>query len=209
MTYSIVAVDETTGECGSAVASCSTAVGGTVTFSKTGVGVINAQSHAHLAIGTRVLDEMDEGVAPHEALELVLRDDADAGKRQFLAVDTKGRRGAWTGRDCAREHDHRFGDGCVAAGNYLVSAQVVAKMVEAYEAARGQRLEIRLLEALRAGERGGGDSRGQRAAAVIVVPGPDDEVDINLDLRVDDHERPLDELDRLYRLFRREFPVEG
>lgn len=209
MTYSIVAVDEKTGECGSAVASRSTAVGGTVTFSKTGVGVINTQAHAHLAIGTRVLDEMDEGAAPHVALEQVLGDDSDAEQRQFLAIDVKGRRGAWTGRECAREHGHRFGDGCVVAGNYLVSQEVVLKMMEAYEGARNELLEIRLLEALRAGERAGGDSRGQRAAAVIVVPGPDEEIDINLDIRVDDHDRPLDELERLRRAFRREFPVQS
>jgi uncharacterized Ntn-hydrolase superfamily protein len=209
MTYSIVAVDEKTGECGSAVASCSTAVGGTVTFSKTGVGVINTQSHAHITIGTRVLDEMDDGAAPHVALEQVLGDDPDAEKRQFLAIDVKGRRGAWTGRDCAREHFHRFGDGCVAAGNYLVSREVVVKMVEAYEGTRGELLENRLFEALRAGERAGGDSRGQRAAAIIVVPGPDDETDINLDIRVDDHDRPLDELERLQRVFRREFPAQA
>jgi uncharacterized Ntn-hydrolase superfamily protein len=209
MTYSIVAVDEKTGACGSAVASRSTAVGGTVTFSKTGVGVINAQSHAHLGIGTRVLVEMDDGAAPHVALEQVLGDDPEAEMRQFLAIDVKGRRGAWTGRDCAREHFHRFGDGCVAAGNFLVSNEVVVKMVEAFEGSGGEPLESRLLEALRAGEAAGGDSRGQRAAALIVVPGPDEEVDINLDIRIDDHDRPLDELERLRRVFRREFPLQA
>lgn len=209
MTYSIVAVNDRTGECGSAVASRSTAVGGTVTFSKTGVGVINTQAHAHLEIGTRVLDEMDGGAAPHVALEQVLGNDPEAEKRQFLAIDVKGRRGAWTGRDCAREHFHRFGEGCAAAGNYLVSREVVVKMLEAFEGSRDELLEIRLLEALRAGEGAGGDRRGQRAAALIVVPGPDEEVDINLDIRVDDHERPVAELERLRRVFRREFPVQS
>lgn len=209
MTYSIVAVDQKTGECGSAVASRSTAVGGTVTFSKTGVGVINTQHHAHLVIGTRVLDQMDIGLAPHEALERVLGDDEDAEQRQFLAIDVKGRCGAWTGRECAPESGHRFGADCIAAGNYLVSETVVRRMVESFEAAGGDLLERRLLEALRAGERAGGDSRGHRAAAVIVVPGPDVELDINLDLRVDDHDRPLDELERLYREFRREFSAQA
>lgn len=207
MTYSIVALDEKTGECGSAVASRSIAVGGTVTFSKTGVGVINAQHHAHLAIGTRVLDEMDDGLAPHEALERVLRDDEDAEARQFLAIDVRGRRGAWTGRYCAPEYCHQFGNGCVAAGNYLGSPAVVREMVRAFEAARQAALETRLFQALRAGERAGGDRRGQRAAAMIVVPGPEIELDINLDIRVDDHKRPLDQLERLHREFRREFPA--
>ena len=206
MTYSIVALDKETGDCGSAVASCSTAVGGTVTFSKIGVGVINTQHHAHVAIGTRVLDEMEDGQAPHEALERVLREDEDADERQFLAIDSKGRQGAWTGRECTREHHHRFGDGCVAAGNWLVSRDVIARMVEAFEGAADECLELRLLNALREGERAGGDRRGQRAAAVIVVPGPDVDLDINLDIRVDDHGRPLEELERLYRAFREEFP---
>lgn len=207
MTFSIVAVDEATGACGSAVASWSTAVGGTVMFSKLGVGVINTQHHAHLAIGTRVLDDMDGGGAPHEALERALSEDDDADERQFLAIDVKGRRGAWTGRECAESHAHHFGDRCVAAGNYLGSRQVVTSMIDAFEAARQELFEDRLFAALHAGAEAGGDRRGQRAAAVIVVPGRGVEADINLDLRVDHHDRPLEELERLHRQFRREFPV--
>lgn len=207
MTFSIVAVDQATGACGSAVASRSTAVGGTVTFSKLGVGVLNAQHHAHLAIGTRVLEEMDQGRAPHEALERVLRDDDDADERQFLAIDVKGRRGAWTGRKCAEAHHHQFGNDCVAAGNYLVSRAVVTRMVEAFEAAAEELFEHRFFAALHAGAEAGGDRRGQRAAAVIVVPGPGVEAAINLDLRVDHHDRPLEELERLHRRFRQEFPM--
>ena len=176
-------------------------------FSKLGVGVINTQHHAHLTLGTRVLDEMEEGGAPHEALERVLSSDEDADERQFIAIDVKGRRGAWTGRKCAESHSHQFGDHCVAAGNYLASRQVVARMIEAFEAAGQEQFEDRLFAALRAGARTGGDRRGQRAAAVIVVPGRGVDVDINLDLRVDHHDRPLDELERLHRQFRREFPV--
>lgn len=206
MTYSIVAIDSETGECGSAVASRSIAVGGTVTFSKTGVGVINAQAHAHLTIGTRVLDEMEAGLTPQEALERVLAADDRADERQFLAIDGKGRRGAWTGSRCASERCHEFGAGCVAAGNYLTTESVVRSMVEAFESSRDRLLENRLLEALRAAARLGGDRRGHRAAAVIVVPGADVEIDINLDLRIDDHDRPLEELFKLHKEFRREFP---
>jgi uncharacterized Ntn-hydrolase superfamily protein len=79
MTFSIVAVDPGTGDCGSAVASCSVAVGGTVSYSRIGVGVINTQHQAHVAIGTKVLDRMDDGQPPHEALEEVLNERRKTG----------------------------------------------------------------------------------------------------------------------------------
>ncbi|HET6630886.1 MAG TPA: DUF1028 domain-containing protein [Woeseiaceae bacterium] len=207
MTFSIVANDRDAGYCGSAVASRSIAVGGTVTYSRTGVGVVNTQHHAHIALGHRVLDEMENGEAPHAALASVLDSDgAAADSRQLIAIDITGRQGGWTGRDCAPECHHAFGAGCVAAGNYLATAEAVASMIEAFEEAPDAELATRLLAALRAADAMGGDRRGRQAAAISVVSHRDRRsMPVNLDLRVDDHPDPIGELSRLHELFRREF----
>ncbi len=207
MTFSIVANDRDAGFCGSAVASRSIAVGGTVTYSRTGVGVVNTQHHAHVALGHRVLDKMENGEAPHEALARVLDSDgAAADSRQLIAIDITGRQGGWTGSDCAPACHHAFGVGCVAAGNYLATPAVVDRMIEAFEQAADAEFAARLLAALQAGEASGGDRRGRQAAAISVVAHADSKcTSVNVDLRVDDHPNPVAELSRLHELFKREF----
>lgn len=206
MTFSIVANDRDAGYCGSAVASRSIAVGGTVTYSRTGVGVVNTQNHAHIALGHRVLDAMENGEPPHAALASVLDSDGAADSRQLIAIDISGRQGGWTGRDCAPECHHAFGTGCVAAGNCLVTAAAVVRMIEAFEKAADADLALRLLAALRAADATGGDRRGRQAAAISVVSHRDSQsTPVNLDLRVDDHSDPIGELSRLHELFKREF----
>lgn len=205
MTFSIVGIDTSSGTCGSAVASFSMAVGGTVSYSRVGVGVINTQHYAHLALGNRVLDEMEGGMAPHEALARVLSSDPEAESRQLIAIDMTGRRGGWTGRNCAPERRHAFGNGCVAAGNFLVSEDVIGHMVEAFEKAAGGPLGDRLLGAIAAGDEAGGDRRGRKSAAVSVIPGRDSMAAINLDLRVDLHDEPIRELQRMKQSFESEF----
>ncbi len=181
------------------------AVGGTVSYSRVGVGVINTQHYAHLALGNRVLDEMEDGMAPHEALAHVLSSDPDAEARQLIAIDMTGRRGGWTGSQCASSRRHAFGSGCVAAGNFLVSEDVIRSMVEAFETAAGDALGDRLLRALSAGDIAGGDRRGRKSAAVSVTPGREAMGAINLDLRVDLHAEPIRELERMKQCFEDEF----
>jgi len=206
MTFSIVAIDRASEAFGSAVASRSVAVGGTVAYSRVGVGVVNTQSYAHLTLGERVLDEMEKGLEPQDALEQILRTDVRADARQLIAIDVAGRRGAWSGRDCRPHYHQQFGTDCVAAGNWLTSTAVVKNMVEAFEHSTGRTLGERLMAALEAGEAAGGDRRGRQAAAVKVKPGRKDKpVAVNLDLRVDDHGEPLKELKRLYEIFKAEF----
>lgn len=187
------------------MASFSLAVGGTVSYSRVGVGVINTQHYAHLALGQRVLDQMEKDVPPHEALAKVLEDDPDADSRQLLAIDAFGRKGAWTGRHCVDSKRHAFGTGCVAAGNHLVTEDVIERMVIEFEESAGKALGDRLLQALQAGERIGGDRRGRMAAGLSVTPLQAAEVPVNLDLRVDCHPDPIVELAKLRDLFRREF----
>ena len=125
-----------------------------------------------------------------------------AQARQLIAIDSHNRKGAWTGPDCTDVKHHQFGDACVAAGNHLVSKKVIDQMVKAYEKTGNQSVSWRLLMALEAGEAAGGDKRGKQSAAIMVVP-PSlaRSGEINVDLRVDDHPRPLVELRRLCALF--------
>jgi len=206
LTFSIVAVDPDTGAFGSAVASRSVAVGGTVAYSRVGVGVVNTQNYAHLTLGERVLDLMERGSGPQQALAKILETDAGADTRQLIAIDTSGHTGAWSGKECSPIYFHRVGINCAAAGNRLASREVVERMVETFQSHHGIPLGERLMASLEAGEAAGGDERGRQAAAVRVVPGSKiTPVAINLDLRVDDHPAPLKELRRLYRVFLKEF----
>lgn len=210
MTFSLLAYDAHTGELGAAVASCSIAVGGTVVYSRFGVGVVNVQHHAHLTTGQRVLDLMEEGRLPQAALEQALADVGDAEHRQLIAADTRSALGAWTGSACHGAKQQRLGRTCVAAGNLLASPRVVDAMVRAFESGEAGEspageLAERLLAALEAGQAAGGDRRGRQAAAIRVVPPPSVQVAIHVDLRVDDHPEPLRELRRLYGRFREEF----
>lgn len=207
MTFSIVAIDAESGEVGSAVASCSVAVGGTVSYSRMGVGVVNTQHYADLRLGEQVLEAMDSGTSPQSALDGALDAGERAPLRQLIAIDRHSRKAAFTGAACTEVKRHRFGEGCVAAGNMLASDRVVERMIEAFEDGKGERLGERLMRALEAGQAEGGDRRGQQSAAVKVVPPWGGETAINLDLRVDDHERPLIELRRLHQMFRREYPA--
>lgn len=209
VTFSLLALDPDTGAFGSAVASRSVAVGGTVAYSRVGVGAVNTQHYAHLTLGERVLDEMERGLTPREALQEILTVDPGADVRQLIAMDAEGRTASFTGVDCVAERHERQGRDCIAAGNHLASRDVVERMVRAFEASAGRDLGERLLRALEAGQEAGGDRRGRQAAAVKVVPVRlERPVAVNLDLRVDDHPDPLAELRRLHRVFLDEFGEE-
>lgn len=205
MTYSIVAFDRTTGRLGSAVASRSVAVGGSVVYSRNGVGLVNTQHRAHLGLGQAVLDRLEAGECPDDALHHVLSGDDSPDSRQFLALDLKKRMGVWTGEDCHTERGQRLRDECAAAGNMLKTSESLDAMIDAFENSQDLDFGLRLLLSLEASEALGGDRRGTHSAAIKVIPPPSSEISINLDIRVDDHETPLVELRRLYDLFRREF----
>ena len=205
MTYSIVAIDPETREIGSAVASRSCAVGGTVCYSRIGVGVVNTQHYAHLGLGALVLDGMELGRSPQQVLDQALELDPSHEQRQLIAIDHRGRRAFHTGALCHDARGHASGETCVAAGNLLSDARVVERMIETFEDAKGEPLGARLLLCLEAGEAAGGDRRGRQSAAVKVVPPREAMLAVNLDLRVDDHPDPLAELRRLHRVFCEEF----
>jgi uncharacterized Ntn-hydrolase superfamily protein len=204
VTYSIVARDDRSGELGVAVQSHYFGVGSIVSWAEAGVGAIATQSVAEPAYGPRGLELMRAGASAPEALHRLLVEDRHERVRQVAFIDRHGRVAAHTGARCIREAGHRVTDGVSAQANIMEWATVPDAMVAAFRASRGD-LADRLLEALEAAEREGGDLRGRQSAALVVVAprakGRPTE-DRLFDLRVDDHADPVGELRRLLGLSR-------
>lgn len=203
MTFSIVAraVDPATGEpaWGVAVASKFLAVGSAVPAAVAGVGAIATQAAANVAYKGLALAHLDEGATAQVALDRLLEDDDGRSHRQVGIVDLDGRAATYTGSDCLDWAGGVAGDGYAIQGNILAGREVVDEMERAWLASSGS-LQHRLLAALAAGDRAGGDRRGRQSAALLVVreeAGYDGRDDIACDLRVDDHADPLAELGRL------------
>ena len=196
MTYSIVAHDADTGAVGVAVQSHWFAVGPVVPFARPGVGAVATQSIVEPAYGPRVLDRLEGGQGPAEALAELLADDPAARFRQVAVVDVQGRVAVHTGEGCIAHAGHEAGDGFSAQANMMASPEVWPAMAHAYAAATGP-LARRLAAALHAAEAQGGDARGRQSAAVLVVPPPGAPFRTTVDLRVDDSPEPIAELDRL------------
>ena len=131
--------------------------------------------------------------------------EADDGRehRQLGVVDARGGAATYTGSECQDWAGGRTGDGYAAQGNILVSGETVDALAETFEATAGKLLAERLLDCLDAAQAAGGDKRGQQSAALLVVEkdaGYAQLSDVVVELRVDDHERPLEELRRIYGL---------
>jgi uncharacterized Ntn-hydrolase superfamily protein len=207
-TFSIVAHDPVTGELGVAVQSRYFAVGTVVPWAKAGVGAVATQSYAKMSYGPDGLKLMAEGKSPQEALDEVTQADPKREIRQAAMVDAQGRVAVFTGKECMAWAGHREGKGYTVQGNLLTGEAVVTAMAEAFEKARaekGTELADWLVAALQAGQAAGGDKRGQQSAALLVVrePSAKSQTDRFIDLRVDDHERPIDELARLLELHKK------
>lgn len=204
MTFSICAVDPETGELGIAVQSKFLGVGALVPWAAAGVGAIATQALANIGYGRRGLDLLASGLTPSEVVMRLTTDDPDREKRQLGIVDAHGRVATFTGTECFDWAGGVTGGGYCAQGNILAGAAVVEGMARAYEDTRGT-LADRLVAALQGGQRGGGDRRGMESAALLVVKekgGYGGFTDRFIDLRVDDHERPIDELERLLALYK-------
>ena len=200
-TYSIVARDAATGELGSAVHSHWFSVGSVVSWAAPGAGAVATQSVAEPAYGPRALERMAGGAPATVVLEGLLANDEIAHVRQVACVDTEGRVAAHTGEGCIPFASHVTGDGVSCQANMMTSEGVPEVMLAAYESAEGD-LAARLLAALEAAERAGGDVRGRQSCAVLVVPATGDAWRTRVDLRVEDHPDPVTEMRRLLRLQR-------
>jgi uncharacterized Ntn-hydrolase superfamily protein len=203
-TFSIVAADPATGELGVAVQSKFPAVGSIVPAARAGVGAVATQSLANVAWRKDALDLLAQGLPADEVLKRLVAVDPQADDRQIGLVDAKGRSAAFTGGRCFDHASHRTGDGYAVQGNILTGRATIDAIADAYERATkaGVPLAERLLLALEAGATGGrGDRRGQQSAALLVVKPGGGYIgvgDVLVDLRVDDHAKPIAELRRLY-----------
>ena len=203
-TYSIVARDSVTGELGVAVQSHYFSVGPVVPWAESGIGAIATQSLVLVDYGPRGLELMRTGLSARQALDALKAADPGVDGRQVAMVDAHGSVAAHTGKSCIPAAGMHVGAQYSVQANLMSNANVWPAMAAAYEHATGD-LGERMLQALEAGERAGGDIRGRQSAAILVVKGTPSGrpwADHVLDLRVEDNPQPLVELRRLLRLRR-------
>ncbi|HEY7207686.1 MAG TPA: DUF1028 domain-containing protein [Gaiellaceae bacterium] len=207
-TYSICACDLVAAQWGVAVQSKFLAVGSVVPWAEPHVGAIATQAWANPSYGPRGLLLLREGLAADEVVERLTAADEGRDERQLGVVDAQGRSASFTGSGCLDWAGGRTDMGYAAQGNILVGRETVDALAETFEATAGSSLAERLLDCLAAAQRAGGDRRGQQAASLLVVErdgGYASLSDVVVDLRVDDHPRPIEELRRLYALHDRLF----
>lgn len=198
MTWSIAAHDPATGAFAVSVATRALAVGASCPFVRAGVGAVSTQSFTNRSLGPAVLDGLAQGLTPQEAIAQAVEPDGGRNLRQVHAVDAAGRTGAWTGENCVEWCGSVSSHHVSVAGNMLSGAAVLDATLAAFGASAALDLPARLLAAMDAGEAAGGDRRGRQSAALQIVTTEDFP---DLDLRVDDHPEPLQELRRLVGLW--------
>src|ERR687888_803329 len=204
-TYSIAACDLAAGQWGVATQSKFLAVGSLVPWAEPGVGAIATQAYANPRYGPDGLALLREGLSAADVVERLTPADGGRDHRQLGVVDGRGGSATFTGRSCYAWAGGRAGPCYAAQGNILVSEETVAALAAAFEGSAGKPLAERLLDCLAAAQAAGGDRRGQQSAAILVVEkdgGYAKLSDVVVELRVEDHERPLEELRRLYGLHR-------
>lgn len=199
-TYSIVAYDPQASQWGVAVQSKFLSVGSVVPWAEPEVGAVATQAYANPRYGPQGLDLLRQGLSAQEVVDRLTGADEGRDHRQLGVVDAKGNAATYTGKECLDWAGGRTGDGYAAQGNILVSAETVDALAETFEGSSGPLAE-RLIDCLAAAQAAGGDSRGQQSSALLVVErngGYARMSDVVVELRVEDHERPIDELRRIY-----------
>jgi uncharacterized Ntn-hydrolase superfamily protein len=208
VTYSIAACDLGAGQWGVAVQSKFLAVGSVVPWAEPGVGAVATQAYANPRFGPDGLALLRDGLLADDVVRRLVSLDDGRDERQVGVVDRNGGSAAWTGSACNEWAGHRTGDGYAAQGNILVGGETVDALAATFEAGTNLPLAERLLECLAAAQAAGGDRRGQQSASLLIVErdaGYASLSDVVLDLRVDDHERPIEELQRLHAIHERLF----
>ncbi|WP_277552986.1 DUF1028 domain-containing protein [Halobaculum limi] len=203
MTFSIVARDPETDAVGVAVQSKFISVGSVVPFVSADAGAVATQSFANVAYGPDGLGLLREGHTAAEAIEALTSEDEDAEQRQIGIVGADGSVAAYTGEECFDVAGDVQGEEYTVQGNILENEETLTAMAETFEEAEGG-LPERLIAALHAGNDAGGDSRGEQSAALYVAKpegGYDGKNDRWVDVRVDDHDHPIDELERVFKLY--------
>lgn len=200
MTWSIIARDTATGQIGIAVATRFFAVGARVPHIAAGLGGIATQALVNPYYGIDGIRMLREGGSPQEIVSRLTGADDGRESRQLHILDAAGRIAAFTGKDCVDWCGHLAGDGFSIAGNMLAGADVLEETAKTYLAGESLPFARRLIAAMRAGEAAGGDKRGKQSAALLIH---EREEWSALDLRVDDHDDPLAELERLEQVSRK------
>ena len=204
-TYSIIARDPNTGEMGVGVQSHYFSVGSVVLWGESGIGVVATQSFVNKSFGLRGLELLKKGKTPQEAVDILLSDDEGKDVRQVAILDAKGRIATHTGSKCIKYAGHFIGVNYSVQANLMFSDKVWPKMAEAYDKHKKLPLPERIIRSMEAAETVGGDIRGKQSAALLIVRGEPVEnkwEDPLIDIRVEDHNEPLKELDRLLKLWR-------
>jgi len=202
-TFSIAACDLDARQWGVATQSKFLSVGSVVPWAEPEVGAIATQAYANPRYGPNGLTLLREGFSAAEVVERLTEADDGRDYRQLGVVDSRGDAATYTGGECSPWAGGRTGPCYAAQGNILVSEATVDALAETFEARTDLPLAERLIECLVAAQAAGGDSRGQQSSALLVVErdgGYGKLSDVLVDLRVDDHERPIEELQRLYAL---------
>ena len=195
MTWSIIARDNASGAFGVAIATRFFAAGALCPHVSSGVGALSTQALVNPHYGKQGLELLRAGVSAPEVVKRLIAPDEGRDQRQLHVIDASGTIGQHTGKKCVDWCGALVGDGYSVAGNMLAGPQVIEETAQFYHAARELPFAERLIAAMEAGEAAGGDKRGKQAIALLVCT---TEAYPILDLRVDDHEDPLGELNRLY-----------
>jgi len=201
-TYSIVACDLEAGQWGVSVQSKFLSVGSVVPWAEPHVGAIATQAYANPRYGPNGLQLLRDGLSAQEVVDRLTGEDEGRDQRQLGVVDGEGNAATYTGRECMDWAGGRTGTNYAAQGNILVSTETVDALAETFESSTGP-LASRLIDCLAAAQAAGGDSRGQQSSALLVVQrdgGYAGMSDVVVELRVEDHERPIEELRRIYTL---------
>jgi uncharacterized Ntn-hydrolase superfamily protein len=198
VTLSLIAADPAAGELGIVIASSSPAVAARCAHIRPRVGVAASQNVTDPRLGPALLDALQSGRTPRQALDHVRAAAPHAEYRQLTVLDPSGCGSAWSGSGTLGVHGERVGSGCVAAGNLLASEEVLDALISGFGAGAGESLADRLLAALRAGAEAGGEAGPLRSAGMLVSAAVDWPV---VDLRVDDADEPVRELGRLWTLY--------
>ncbi len=202
MTWSIVARDPDTGALGAMVATRFVAAAGLCLNVASGVGALSTQATINPTYGPRGLALLRSGASAAQAAQRLVEPDAGREHRQVHLVDGNGVPAAFTGSHCLPWSGHRTAPGVSVAGNLLAGADVVDATMQEFRQRSDLVFPERLMAAMRAGQRAGGDGRGQQSAGILVY-GTEDYPDLSL--RVDEHPTPLDELERVYQLWLLDF----
>ncbi|QQS28369.1 MAG: DUF1028 domain-containing protein [Sphingobacteriales bacterium] len=201
-TYSIVAYDPETGQMGVAVQSHWFSTGSIVSWGEAGVGVVATQSFVNPEFGPNGLALLKQGIHPQKALDSLINADKGRNFRQLALLNSKGETAAYTGSNCIAEAGHLQGKHYSVQANMMLTDKVCEAMAKAFETSAGT-LTMRLVAALEAAENAGGDIRGKQSAALLVVAGTATGklwLDRLVDLRVEDHPQPVEELKRLVKI---------